>query len=383
MLLGKGDGTFESPVYYPTGNSNAYPGVVKLADTRGKGELDVLVSNVDGSLSVMLAKGKGIFETGRVIPGVTGLAEPILTGDFNNDGKLDLALPDFANSAVTILLGTGKGTFEAPISLTTAQGVPERPQGLAVGDFNHDGNLDLAVNSNSLGVSGSYGGGFAVLLGNGTGTVTFSADYGWGTGTTTSPGSMATADVNGDGIVDLLIPLGQGGGGMIVYLGNGDGTFTRDNTGTSSSVGFLAGTNSQMVVTGDFNDDGAIDAAVVENAGWFNSYVTLLINNTPPVSASPLVVAFGSHSVGSTSNTHTVLLTNNQPTSLAVDGIGISGPDPGDFAYKSACAATLLPGADCDISVTFEPSATGLRTAVLTITDGAGTQTVSLSGTGK
>jgi hypothetical protein len=77
-----------------------------------------------------------------------------------------------------------------------------------------------------------------------------------------------------------------------------------------------------------------------------------------------------------------VLVTNDEKTSLTVSKVALGGTDPGDFTFKSACPASLLPGSNCSISVTFKPTATGARTATLSITDGDGTQNVSLKGTG-
>jgi len=393
VLLGKGNGTFNAPVYYSTGDSNSEPALVKLADLTGDGTLDIVVSNDDGSLSILPNHGNGKFGTASLITGVTGQGEWVLTGDFNNDGKLDLALPDFANNAVKILLGKGNGKFNAPISVIGGGNV-SRPQGLSVGDFNKDGNLDLAFTSpNDFG----GGGGVGILLGNGDGTFNYSGTYGWLIGSLglgapgTSPSEPITADVNGDGNLDLLVPLNQthiwgscncgveaGNDGLVVLLGNGDGTFVDDPTGP-----FIVGDSSPVVVAGDFNKDGAIDAAVLHNNTCCNAYVTMLINNTIPVSVSPLTLSFPPRTVGSTSPASTVQLTNNQSTTMSIGGITMEGADPGDFPFKSACKTSLLTGADCSISITFKPSATGSRTAELMIDDGAGTQAVQISGTGK
>jgi hypothetical protein len=388
VLLGKGNGTFNSPVSYSTGDSNSYMNIVKLADLRGAGLLDMVISNSDGNLSVLLNKGNGTFGTASVIEGVTGTGpEYILTGDFNGDGKLDLALPDYTNNAVEILLGNGDGTFQAPISVIGG-GAISGPGGLAVADFNHDGKLDLAVTSNNY---YGGGGGVAILLGNGDGTFTFSAIYGWLLGSLgqgapgTQPSDITSADVNGDGNPDLLVSLQQthiwttcncgqdaGNDGMVVLLGKGDGTFVDDSAGP-----FVVGNESLRVVAGDFNNDGAIDAAVLSNTGTTASYVTLLINNTPPVSVSPLTVNYGTMAVGA-SKAGTVILTNDQSTSLGISSITLGGTDPGEFSTKSNCGTSLLPGAYCTITVTAKPTAPGAQTATLLINDGAGSQTVQL-----
>lgn len=387
VLLGNGDGTFQAPVYYSIGNNttnNDAGAVVALAALEANGRLDIVVSNNDGSLSVLLNQGGGIFGAATVIAGVTGTAEYILTGDFNGDGKLDLALPDYINNTVKILLGNGDGTFQLPASVPN---VPSGPGGLAVGDFNKDGKLDLAVTAGSI-----DGGGVAVLLGNGNGTFTFSADYIWSAQITgTNPSALAAADVNGDGNLDLLIPLGvtragypypntngleAGNLGMVVLLGNGDGTFVEDSAGP-----FLVGWDSTQVVTGDFNNDGATDAAVLQHYGNGNygaaPFVTMLINNTPPVSVSPLIVNYGAMTVGA-SEPETVILTNDQSTSLAISSITLGGADPGEFSANSNCGTSLLPGADCTITVTAEPTAAGAQTATLLINDEIGTQTAQL-----
>jgi hypothetical protein len=78
-----------------------------------------------------------------------------------------------------------------------------------------------------------------------------------------------------------------------------------------------------------------------------------------------------------------VLVTNDEKTSLAISSVTLKGTDPGDFSFKSGCPSSLLTGAYCSVSVTFKPTTTGTRTATLSITDGAGTQNVSLTGTGE
>lgn len=273
-------------------------------------------------------------------------------------------------------------------------------------DFNNDKKLDLATGGYSVTDGGFNNAGIAILLGNGDGTFgsatyysTYPASF-----PNDDPDTAVVADVNLDGIPDLVFTfdnthLGSGGCcntpaniGLGIFLGNGDGTFTFENPGGEPGIAggpFLVGTGSLGggLVAGDFNSDGTMDVAVLNahnfGGGAGEAYTTVLLNNTAPVRVSPLKMKFPSRKVGTTSPASTVVLTNDQATSLSVTSVSMEGADPGDFPFKSACKATLLPGADCTISVAFKPSVTGSRTASLLITDSVGAQTVQISGTGK
>jgi len=105
-------------------------------------------------------------------------------------------------------------------------------------------------------------------------------------------------------------------------------------------------------------------------------------NATQPVSVSPLSIKFPAKLVGS-SNKQTVLLTNNQATSLIINSLAIGGANPADFSAKSACGTHLAAGANCLVSLTFAPTAIGSRSATLVFTDSVGVQTVLLTGVGK
>jgi hypothetical protein len=106
-------------------------------------------------------------------------------------------------------------------------------------------------------------------------------------------------------------------------------------------------------------------------------------NSTQPVSVSPLAMTFAAEVVGSTSKAQTVVFTNDESASLTIGKVALGGTDSGDFILKNGCGSSLLSGANCTLTVTFKPTASGTRTATVAITDGAGTQTVSLTGTGK
>jgi hypothetical protein len=384
VVLGNGNGTFQAPVYYSTGTTQQ-SGSIQLAAFRKAGLLDIVVSNADGSLSVLLNNGKGVYGTASLITGASGNSGgAIVIGDFNNDGKLDIAVTNYNGLAVSVLLGNGDGTFGAPLSTP----FPINPNALAVGDFNGDGKLDLAI------TSWNNNGSLQILTGNGDGTFTVGTLYKFNAWVQcypsggTNPYWIGAGDLNQDGKLDLAIAVQftscgteysgeQSWGAALVYTGNGDGTFTLENGP------WVGGVDNSGIVLGDFNSDGMLDMAVAGDAGWTSqSWVTIMLNKTQPVSVSPLQANAGVVKVG-LSKPETVILTNDQAVSMAVTSLTVGGTDAGDFSSKSNCGAGLLTGAYCTDEVTFTPAAVGVRTATLTIKDGVGTQTVALSGTGE
>ena len=402
VLTGKGTGKFNKPVYYPTG-STANPVDVFLEDVNGDGKPDIVISNSDGTISILLNKGKGTFGTAIVVTSLAALSphlNALTFADFNGDGKLDIAAasyyPGSYSNDVYVLLGNGDGTFQAPITTVAA---PEYTytNTLAAGDFNKDGKADLLVTLEGP-CSGWHGSAqYVVLQGKGDGTFTpgspvcTAGDF---------PQYPVIADFNGDGKLDAFIPMLENGGkdpyGPVLLEGNGDGTFTRLGesewqweNGVEEEVfkgGFYVGSTNRGAVVADFNGDGMPDIAAL-NAdnyaiGDYVTFATVMFNATQPVSVSPLNMVFKAQTVG-TSKTATVLVTNDQTTTLKINSVTVGGADPGDFPAKSACKSSLNSGFECTISVTFKPTATGTRTATLNINDSAGTQTAQLSGTGK
>jgi hypothetical protein len=246
VLLGQGDGTFQSAVNYPTGNT---PAAVAVGDFNGDGNQDLAVANYGGNnVSVLLGKGDGTFLPAQSFPG-GGLS--VAVGDFNGDGNQDLAVANYGG--VSVLLGKGDGTFQA------AQTIPggKENRSLAVGDFNGDGHLDLAV--------ADYGDGWDaevwVVLGHGDGSFgPAQSVYDGGL----SDLSVTVGDFNGDGIPDLAVAAGYG---TSVLLGKGDGSF-------QPAVNYTNGGYALSVAVGDFNGDGIPDLAV---ANLYSNTVSVLL----------------------------------------------------------------------------------------------------------
>lgn len=247
IFLGKGDGTFQERGNFTVGIG---PTFAVTGDFNRDGKLDLATTNSsDNTVSVLLGNGDGTFQPATAYPVGTG-PTALAAADFNGDGNLDLVTNNNSDNTVSVLLGNGDGTFQTHVDYATAT----QPQGVTVGDYNGDGKIDLAVNDvNCVNYPTCGTGMVSILLGNGDGTFQAHVDYSTGP----SPDTVAAADFNGDGILDLVTTTGTFGTNntVSVLLGNGDGTF-------QPSVSYTAGTGTSFVALGDFNGDGKIDMAV-------------------------------------------------------------------------------------------------------------------------
>ncbi len=174
--------------------------------------------------------------------------------------------------------------------------------------------------------------------------------------------------MNGDGKLDLVVSAGATNT-VSVLLGNGDGTF-------QPRVDYPTGSLPEGIVTGDFNGDGGLDLALAVR----NSNAVSVLLNVPVIAFYPSQVAFAARPVGTTSPAQEVLLSNPGSMPVSIGSIVASG----DFAEENTCGNSVPVGANCQISVTFSPVATGSRTGMLIITDSvAGSpHIIALSGVG-
>jgi len=344
VLLGNGDGSFQTHVDYAAGSK---PDGVVAADFNGDGTLDLAVANFGSSnVSILLGNGDGSFQS-HVDYGVGSQPMSVATGDFNGDGKLDLVL--VGGSLVSILLGNGDGTFQTATTYTGSS-----PIWVTTGDFNRDGKLDVATangKSNSI----------SVFRGNGDGTLQPRKDY----ATPAYAYSLATGDMNGGGKLDLV--AGTTTSTMAIFFGNGDGTFQNAST-------YTTGVSNGALALGDLNNDGRFDVAASLSTG-----ISIMLQ-VPTAILSKTSLSFGAQLINTTSAAQIVTLTNKGTALLTLSSISVSG----HFKQTNTCGSGLEPGASCSVSVTFTPSLAGSTSGTVTIKDNATsvTQTIALTGIG-
>ena len=382
---GIGDGTFGGEGQIYAANSNDpyfYPVGAAIGDLNGDNRPDIVVlSTQDGTLDerlyVFVNNGSGGFGSPNIVDlgaiTANGNDRAVAIGDFNGDGKPDLVVHtvDPTNiEHIWFLAGNGDGTFAAPVDRGSYGDATQGIVRYASADMNGDGRLDL--------VGLGFGHGVFVSLGNGDGTFQASKEYSADQGFLTD---MAVADFDGDGKPDVAVVGRCCGGatgpqGVAVLRNNGDGTLA---AALHPSIGE---TGPSGIAVGDLNRDGFPDLVVLMSSSSNQMNLAAVLNGAGPVATiSPSSLSFGNQVINTTSTAKTVTLTNTGTASLNIASIAASG----DFAISSnTCGAKLAKGKKCKVKVTFTPTGLGPETGSLTFTDNAANspQTVALSGTG-
>ena len=364
VLLGKGDGTFNPAVAY--GSGGFQPPSVAVADVNGDGKPDLLVANnctnrdncVDGGIvAVLLGNGDGTFQTAVTYNSGGFSATSVAVADVNGDGKPDLLVANYCavsqcgngeTGSVGVLLGNGDGTFQTAV----AYGSPGIfSESIAVADLNGDGKPDLLVSSAYEHSSGGPGG-VSVLLGNGDGTFQKALEYSSGGD---GAGVIAVADVNGDGKPDLLVP-NDGSDNVCVMLGKGDGTFQRpvcyDSGGVAPITVAVADVNrdgkpdllvANECATSDCTAGGSVGVLLGKEDGTFQTAVAFASGGNTAYSVAAMDVSGDGKPdlmvTNANSSTVGVLInTTISETSTAL----VSSPNPSKFGQTVTFRATVI-----------------------------------------
>lgn len=317
------------------------PGSVETADFNNDKFPDLAVtSETDSSVTILLGNGKGGFTEAESSPFFAGsIPNDISINDFNKDGNMDLAFANHEKKYLTVLLGNGKGNFTpATKSPFPVEGIPHT-HGIATGDFNNDGRLDLVTDSwgndkvevlfgdsiNLFKTQGAFfkvgkrpyqrlraadingdgitdivttnteGNNSTVLLANGKGGFDEAAGSPFACGDV--PFGIAIGDINADSKPDLAVinspgsmAEGKGKNGLTVLLGDGTGKFT-----TMKGSPYEAGKIPNRIAIGDVNGDGINDIVVSDNDSN-KIYLFLMNKNGSVLSQSSITV--GNHPKG-------------------------------------------------------------------------------------
>ncbi|NEP79424.1 MAG: hypothetical protein F6K39_15375 [Okeania sp. SIO3B3] len=253
--------SFDDAINFDVENA---PRALAVGDFNSDDTLDLAVTNSNSdSVSVLLGEGDGSFSNAGEFDAGDNPSS-IAVGEFNGDGISDLVVTNsFSGSEnISVLLGEGNGSFSNAGEFT----VGDDPNSIAVGDFNDDGISDVAVSNSSDKVTDGLGDNVSVLLANGDGGFSDAINYDAIAGDNTSIGvqQFAVGEFNGDGILDLAVIEEIESQGSIL-LGNGDGSFG-NAISFDISVDDFADFPSSLAV-GEFNGDGISDLVTTTGNG--------------------------------------------------------------------------------------------------------------------
>jgi FG-GAP-like repeat len=322
VLLSTGDGTFGPRSEFPVADF-AQDLAAGDFDRDGRQDLMVTINSPTVSLSLLKGNGNGTFQAPVNFPNSTGLDSPtIVTADVNNDGLLDVLVghaigcftaPCVVGRTVSVMIGNGDGTFQPTQEVDVGTGISE----IAVGDFNRDGNRDLAISGDSSRLYRLYG------AGNGTfvqqTTLTLTADT-FGVDAT----DVDVADFNGDTIQDLVVAVALNGSRTAVLLGNANGTFGQPLILTDPGQNVP-----QFIAVADYNLDGFQDLAMalangnqglmqIRNGNGNGTFQAAVNHQVPPAGSSIGGVAILSAALNSDSKADIALAWGGASSGMAV-----------------------------------------------------------------
>ena len=366
LLPGNNDGTFQTPVQI---QADLYPASVAVADLNGDGKADLILGDVvAGTLTILMGKGDGTFQKASTVNlASSGAVAALAVGDFNADKHVDIVAA-ISSGSVFILLGNGDGSLHTPAQITATASSPH----LLAGNFDGDGKLDLALRSETPRPPACRRppcflfDRFQVLTGNGDGTfnpATPISIFG------ISAGNFAAGDFNADSKLDLIVS--RSGSGLL-YLG-------RNNTTFLANPSLWAGLGS-FVIAADLNGDNLSDLAVTDTA---NNNVVVFLNTSPSSGADLSVTepATANAVIGGDNLSYEAMVLNAGPQDAT--GVTLKETLPASFTLVSTqpsqgtCSGTttitcnlgaMADPSSATVDFTVKPTAAGIFTDGLHVT---------------
>jgi hypothetical protein len=360
------DGTFAAPVQqFVTSTQTA----IAAVDFNRDGDPDLVSIDSDFAAAwPMIGAAGASFSTTGTGYGVPAFPRAVAVADFDQNGTQEIALTSHVGDGVVSVQQVGTGADVAEVATFPHGG--GAPESIAAGDFNGDGDPDLAITNLTGGSVSVRLGGAGFAFGDQTRYEVFAV-------ANPEANGVATADFDGDGNLDLAV-TGAHTVGVQVLLGHGDGTFTWKGA-------FAMGTpEPQEVVVDDFNADGRPDLAGVTIG---TDTVSVLLNAALPAIDADPAVNFGTQAQTTIGAPRSITVRSTGERALRVERLSTSGPARDDFLITTdTCTGQVVAaGGSCEIGVRFAPQTGGARAASLQVVsdaDNTPKANVALSGTG-
>ncbi len=272
VRLGNGDGSFGPATRTSLGIGSFGPADLFVADANRDGKLDVLVANsFNGFVNIHFGNGDGSLSAADVYANGSGSGaetKAVTLADVNNDGFTDLVIANLQSGSVNIQTNTGLGTYVFRSINLTGSGIRSGPKAVAAADLNGDGWVDILT-------ANSFDGTISILTNSTTGNFTVSSNILVGGFITSSPSAVRLADMNGDGVLDIL-SVNPGTSNVTVIL--------RSGAGFLPPVSYAGGLGNNSIAVIDFNIDGLSDVAVTSPQ---ESSVLVMLNTGAGVIGPP------------------------------------------------------------------------------------------------